>query len=345
MANNGSSSWIITSPENGDDLSVAAQEIRSVREGVASRINKEHVDLASGDAGGEHVTGSGMAYYQSAAPTERPNSVSFSSSDKGRMWCDKDEGTLWVYSGSNWIQCKVDANGIIANAVIEAAIANNAVTEPKLAKVLDLSAQSRSSNDITLPDGQVLTNPTITNFTNANHDHSGPSEGGTTALPYVKIEETSAAASAGSYTDVFYDAGDGQPPDGSFYTRHLSTLKNDTAGICTLIASTGLFKLPVGKYKVFAGSCHYAASSAAVRCRLLNNSTSSTLIVSESMRAVSGSADFVRLTGVIDVVNENHEHALQMFVEGGGDHSPGYNSGSGEPEIHSFVELQKIQES
>jgi len=70
MANATADDWDITAPDtDADDASAGAKEIRLLREGVADRINKEHVTLAGSGAGGEHLEGSARIHTATSAPT------------------------------------------------------------------------------------------------------------------------------------------------------------------------------------------------------------------------------------------------------------------------------------
>lgn len=101
MPNSDPSHWDETSPSLSQPRRDGAAEILSLRQGVRKRMSKEHKTLAASDAGGEHLQGSAKGYYQTTAPTLRPDGVtSLNADDAGRLWFDSDAGVLWVWTGS-----------------------------------------------------------------------------------------------------------------------------------------------------------------------------------------------------------------------------------------------------
>lgn len=84
------SGWDITSPDIDQPLGNAYKEIYDLRTGVAVRIDKEHVDLASSDAGGNHVMGSARAWFQDTAPSATLDSTAFAAGDLGAIWFDSN---------------------------------------------------------------------------------------------------------------------------------------------------------------------------------------------------------------------------------------------------------------
>lgn len=109
--------WDVNSPANGDDIPDAPREMRDIRIGVATRINKEHVTLATSSAGGEHRQGSAKVYAVATEPGYRPDDndpdyadTALGASDAGRLWLDTDTDELWYYTGSAWK--KVNIGGV-----------------------------------------------------------------------------------------------------------------------------------------------------------------------------------------------------------------------------------------
>lgn len=100
--------WNINAPADTDLRSVGAAEIRDVRTGVGIRIDKEHETLDAGDPpdeGGEHRSGSAKAYYETPAPTDRPDPTSVvlaSPDDDGRIWIDSDTGWAFYWADDDW---------------------------------------------------------------------------------------------------------------------------------------------------------------------------------------------------------------------------------------------------
>ena len=69
-------------------------------------MNKEH-NAMSGSAspadGGEHKKGSARAYYEASDPTTRPDGVTLTSADDGRLYVDSDNQVLKVYDGTEFL--------------------------------------------------------------------------------------------------------------------------------------------------------------------------------------------------------------------------------------------------
>lgn len=109
MANGGPNDWDEGAPLISDARRLGAGEILNLRKATRARINKEHDDCATGDVtlglgGGEHSPGSAKCYYQSGAPTLRPdNATALDSNDAGRIWIDSDDGSKYYWSGSAWV--------------------------------------------------------------------------------------------------------------------------------------------------------------------------------------------------------------------------------------------------
>lgn len=78
------------SPSEGDD------EIRGLKLEFRSRLDQEHVILNTASTGqSTHRSGSAVAYFQTTAPTLRPDgTTALGSSDSGRLWVDSDNGNL-----------------------------------------------------------------------------------------------------------------------------------------------------------------------------------------------------------------------------------------------------------
>jgi hypothetical protein len=98
-------------PAATDKASEGDDRIREVKTDIRSRIGNEHgtyANLAVGATGVAtadwfHKTGSALAYYQAAAPTQRPDaSTTLGANDVGRLWIDSDDQTLYHWDGSAW---------------------------------------------------------------------------------------------------------------------------------------------------------------------------------------------------------------------------------------------------
>jgi len=82
--------WIVTSPNNEALVGNTYKEIYDLRKGVALRIDREHVDLATSSVGGEHVQGSARAWFQDAAPSLQPDGTALAAGDLGMLWFDSN---------------------------------------------------------------------------------------------------------------------------------------------------------------------------------------------------------------------------------------------------------------
>ena len=77
--------------------SVIASRTKAVRERIAVEHN---LSLTNSADQGTHKAGSALAYYQAAAPTERPSGDTLDADDAGRFWINSDDGTVDYWDGS-----------------------------------------------------------------------------------------------------------------------------------------------------------------------------------------------------------------------------------------------------
>lgn len=103
MANTSANDWDEGAPLITDPRRQGAGEINNLRKAVRLRLDKEHIACATAGAGGEHKPGSAKCYYQSSAPTTRPDGTALSSADYGRLWIDSDDGSLYRYTATGWV--------------------------------------------------------------------------------------------------------------------------------------------------------------------------------------------------------------------------------------------------
>lgn len=94
------------SPAGGDSPTSGDDEMRSTKLAIRERAELEHI-WGTGEASaghGWHREGSAKAYFQDAAPTNRPdNATSLTSDDAGRLWFDdNDSDRFYFYTGSTW---------------------------------------------------------------------------------------------------------------------------------------------------------------------------------------------------------------------------------------------------
>lgn len=103
MALGDGTAWSTSAPADTDLRSKGAIEIRDLRTAVGIRMDKEHVDLASSSAGGEHIEGSSIIYTEPTVsfPTNKPDgATALDSADEGRQVMVA--GWTFIYSGTGW---------------------------------------------------------------------------------------------------------------------------------------------------------------------------------------------------------------------------------------------------
>ena len=114
--------WDTTKPANSDNVSAADDEIRDIRVGVETRINKEHKTLARASAGGVNLLGSGRIYFQDATPTKKPDGTTdLDTDDDGRIFVDKNDNNIpYVYEdgsgGTDWEKLMIHNSAVIVAA-------------------------------------------------------------------------------------------------------------------------------------------------------------------------------------------------------------------------------------
>jgi hypothetical protein len=98
-------------PDGTENVSSGDDEIREVKTAIEERMANEHWTYVGDSTSGNylldftHRAGAAKAYFQDAAPTNRPNgSTALDSDDAGRIWFDdNDSDTPYFYDGSSWI--------------------------------------------------------------------------------------------------------------------------------------------------------------------------------------------------------------------------------------------------
>lgn len=116
--------WNISNP--GDTVTIGSLpgHNRDVRDQVATVLDKEHTARLNGSAndgsGWEHKIGSAVAYVQAAEPTLRPDGTTTLTTavDKGRLWVDSDDDTLYYFKDSTDKFTSVAIAGGIAGTAI-----------------------------------------------------------------------------------------------------------------------------------------------------------------------------------------------------------------------------------
>jgi len=110
MAHDGTGTgWDVTAPADADLIKDGAKEIRDVRKAFGIRQDKEHVTAAASSAGGAHLAGSAVSFYQATAPTTRLEGTSLAAEDNGRLFIDSDTDVLQHWNGSAFTDTLVNA--------------------------------------------------------------------------------------------------------------------------------------------------------------------------------------------------------------------------------------------
>ncbi len=113
--------WNNTTPIDHTKIGSLPSEIRSVELNTQTVIEKEHENLGTGNTGGEHSPGAGVAYtgVTSAAPTFRPDGTTLLSAnevDSGRIWYDTTftPPVPYKWDGSAWVALNLLAVNIVS---------------------------------------------------------------------------------------------------------------------------------------------------------------------------------------------------------------------------------------
>lgn len=112
--------WDVTVPSDSGNVNDGAGEIRALKLELALRSNKEHSAYGTSSAGGEHLAGSAVAYYQSSFPTQRPDGATdLDSDDAGRLIVRSSDGSLWYWNGTGFVLVQIASLNAIANGLID----------------------------------------------------------------------------------------------------------------------------------------------------------------------------------------------------------------------------------
>lgn len=138
-------------PLGGSKPSLGPSVMRTLKKAIRERFMKEHTqDLASGleSEDGFHRRGSAVSYFQSLAPTTRPDGVTaLDSNDNGRLWVtDSETPELFIYKHPDW----VSPFGVM-DATLAAAEADLATAVTGTFSVLKQNAGLSVGAEVTLP--------------------------------------------------------------------------------------------------------------------------------------------------------------------------------------------------
>jgi len=104
------------SPNGSESLGNGDNRVLALKTALRERLIKEHkFDPAGTQADhGQHLSGSAISYYQSAAPTKRPDgTTALSAEDNGRIWVDSDDGYIYYYAHSSWVLLNGPADSVV----------------------------------------------------------------------------------------------------------------------------------------------------------------------------------------------------------------------------------------
>jgi len=95
-------------PSGGDSPSYGDDEIRTLKEAVRERFEKEHkMNLTSGvaSADGTHKAGTVKVYYSADEPTVQPDGITaLNVNDNGRIWVRSTDLRLSFYVHPSWVR-------------------------------------------------------------------------------------------------------------------------------------------------------------------------------------------------------------------------------------------------
>lgn len=196
------------SPAEGDD------RIRELKETAGSLLDKEHIarDAGSTAAQGWHRAGSAIAYYQAAAPTNRPDdATALGATDAGRVWIDSDDGGAKYWDGSafQWVygqDLKTSANVVFTTV--------NGMTDAEMSQIENIGTTTISAAQWGYLGGLNQALATTSNVTHANVTASGDVSvtGGITAHSYITpntLLDSSSPTNGQIYTALSADLEDG----------------------------------------------------------------------------------------------------------------------------------------
>lgn len=279
MASDGNgTAWSETVPANTEYVKDGALEVREVKKALRIRLEKEHVALGDSSAGGEHKAGSAVAYYQSSAPTNRPDAATaLTAADNGRLFVDSDDKKLYVYvHGTGFTLVAAD---VPAASIATADLIDKSVTTAKL--------DDGAVNDVKLGASAVY----------ASHIAS---DAVTTAkILNANVTEAKLAAAVtaqflkGTNFAVLEDqktsGTDGQTlTSGDWRTRDLNTEVVDTGAITGITSNA--FALAAGTYLIFA-YCPFRGSSGNVAQSRVHNTSDDTVAITGTTVSSPASAN------------------------------------------------------
>lgn len=115
-------SWNISAPAEAATIGSIPGHIRTTRDQVATHLNVEHEDFASGadesDMGCQHREGSAKVFVVTTAPTNRPGdgTVALTAADEGRLWVNSSDGMMSWWDGDSWEEVTI-AGGVGGSGV------------------------------------------------------------------------------------------------------------------------------------------------------------------------------------------------------------------------------------
>jgi hypothetical protein len=320
--------WDETLPTNSEYVKDGPLEIRDLRKGTRIRLAKEHVLPASSSAGGEHKAGSAVAYYQSSAPTQRPDaSTSLSAADNGRLFVDSDDKKLYVYvHGTGFVQIVGD---LATGQVTEAKIATGAVTEAKL------GTSAVTTNKI---DAGAVTNAKLS--TNSI---------GTSNIVALAVTEAKLAAAVTAQllkatnfaivADQKTSGTDGQTvTSGDWRKLDLNTEVTDTGNLVSL--SSNVMTLEIGGYVILALCPVRGSSGQVAQTRLYNNTTAAVAITGQSV-STPASANSTGMSVLVGYVWCPSAYAFELQMQSSANVNTG-GAGSYGTEVYTQVFIIKV---
>ena len=329
MAHSGDGTgWSETTPADTEFVKDGAKEVRDLRKGARIRLAKEHDTPAASSVGGEHKAGSAKAYYQSSAPTTRPDgSTALTAADNGRLFVDSDDNAVYVYiHGTGFVQLAAD---VLAGSVETADLDDGAVTTAKLA---DESVDSDKYVDGSI-DPEHLADEAVETAKIADEAVT-LAKMAAAAIASLGLASTKIAV----YQDQKSSGTDGQSlTAGDWRTREITAEVSDAGSLGAL--SSNQVTLSEGTYLVFA-VCPTYNIAGSVQSRLYNVTDASVLVLGNTSNGGGSLESISHVLGVFSV-GASKALALQTQIPTASSASTGVAASFG-TEVYTTVVFIKL---
>ena len=176
MANNTSNDWDITYPQDSNNASQGAKEIRVMRESVQTRIGAEHTTPAASGVGGVHQEGSARITVATSAPS------SSMQAREGAVFSNSSNNYLYVHDGSSYTEIGYSRSGHShTGVVLFKSGTTQSITEAATEAFNIVATGSSNTNVVTITSSTVAT-PLAVRTTGSSIGINVYTQGGGTAL-------------------------------------------------------------------------------------------------------------------------------------------------------------------